>query len=466
MRSPIRTRIAPSPTGFPHIGTIYQTLFDYAFAHKHNGQFIVRIEDTDRSRIIADAEQVIYDSLDWFRLIPDESPEKGGPYGPYRQSERLDIYRKHAQELVNKEYAYYCFCTPERLEDMRRQQQEKKQSPMYDKRCLALRKDKIEANLRTGMPYIIRMKIPEDRIIAVEDVIVGTVEFDSNLIDHQVILKSDGFPTYHLAVVVDDHLMHITHVIRGREWLSSTPKHVLLYEFFGWDIPHYAHLPLILNPDGKGKLSKRHGHASVEYYRTAGYLPEAVLNYLSNIVWNHPKGKEIYPLEEFMLLFRLEDINSQGARFDVTKLDWMNGEYIRHVDTEDLVKRLKPFVPQNVRSDLLTLLVPIARERIKKLSEFSHYLKPFIAFHRSTLTSEMKRYVTYFLAAFSLLDYWNAKRLESVSRQVVQKEKMPIRDAFMALRLAATGERIGLPLFETFEILGKTEVLNRLKEAT
>ncbi len=240
----VRTRIAPSPTGYPHIGTIYQVLFDFAFAKKNQGKFIVRIEDTDRSRFVEGAEAVIYESLKWFGLEADEDSVKGGPFGPYRQSERLEIYKKYTEVLIEKDHAYYCFCSKERLEEMRRSQIQQKRAPMYDKACLNLSKTETGQRLAANSPGVVRMKIPQNRSIIVNDLIAGKVNFDSNTIDHQVIMKSDGYPTYHLAVVVDDHLMEISHIIRGKEWLSSTPKHILLYEYFGWEVPRFAHLHL------------------------------------------------------------------------------------------------------------------------------------------------------------------------------------------------------------------------------
>ncbi len=366
----IRTRIAPSPTGFPHIGTIYQVLFDYAFAKKNNGKFILRLEDTDRVRHVEGAEEVIKKALEWFDLVPDESPWKGGPYKPYRQSERLDIYQKYAQELIKKNHAYYCFCTRERLDEMRKKQTADKQMPKYDRTCLRLTKEEVEDRLKKNIPRVVRMKVPDDTTVAFTNLIMGEIKFDSNILDDQVILKSDGFPTYHLAVVVDDHLMEITHVIRGREWVSSTPKHFLLYQYFDWNPPVHAHLPLILSSDGKGKLSKRHGHASVEYYKNLGYLPEAVLNYLSNLVWYHPDNKEKYTREEFIKLFKLEKINSQGARFNLEKLDWMNGLYIRDMNDDLLQKNLVKFVGNKYPEDLVGKTVPLIKERIKKLSDY------------------------------------------------------------------------------------------------
>src|SRR3989344_5004498 len=368
----VRTRIAPSPTGFAHIGTIYQVLFDYSYAKKHGGEFIVRVEDTDRARFVEGAEKVIFDSLDWFNLSPDEDPIKGGPYAPYRQSERLDVYKKYIEQLIRQGDAYYCFCTKERLEQMREEQQKKGLPPMYDKHCLNLSEEEVKKNLGSGVDKVVRLKIPENEKIKVKDGIAGEVEFESNLIDHQVILKSDGFPTYHLAVVVDDYLMKITHIFRGTEWLPSTPKHVLLYKALGWEneIPTFVHLPLLLDPEGKGKLSKRQQSASVDFYKEEGYLPEAILNYLSNIVWNHPDGKEIYPRDEFIKLFEISDLQNKGARFDLQKLDWMNGEYIRAMSDEELAKRLQEFLVDHPAKDKILEVVPLIKERIKKLSDF------------------------------------------------------------------------------------------------
>lgn len=459
----VRTRIAPSPTGFPHIGTIYQVLFDYAYAKQHGGQFVLRIEDTDRARLVSGAEEVIYEALTWFGLQPDESPIQPGRVGPYRQSERLDIYAKHVQTLLKNNHAYYCFCTPERLVEMRQKQQLLKQAPMYDRFCLNLTSQEVNTKLDQKVPHVVRLKVPRDRKIAFDDLVAGHVEFDSNVIDDQVLLKSDGFPTYHLAVVVDDHLMHISHIFRGKEWISSTPKHVLLYEFFGWDMPAHGHLPLILNNDGKGKLSKRHGHASVDYYRQQGFLPEAVLNYLSNIVWHHPEEKEIYSLDEFIKLLDIKRVTSQGARFDLAKLEWMNGEYIRTKSTEELYPLVLPFIPVETNKELVMKLLPLARERMKKLTEFIHYLKPFTTYQQVQLEEKYRMLTADFANLLNTIQEWKTPQLEAAAKKHVLEYKLSMRDAFMALRLAVTGEKIGLPLFETFEILGKDEVMKRLR---
>ncbi|MEK9179558.1 MAG: glutamate--tRNA ligase, partial [Patescibacteria group bacterium] len=289
----VRTRIAPSPTGFPHIGTIYQAMLDRAYSLKNKGKFCIRIEDTDQSRLVQGAEQKIYEALDWFGLTEDESPRKGGNFGPYRQSERLPLYKKYAEELVKNEHAYYCFCTPERLDEMRKEQQKQGKSPLYDKRCRSLSVSETLKRVESGERHVIRMKIPNTGTITVPDNTRGDIVFSVEQVDDQVIMKSDGFPTYHLAVVVDDHLMEITHILRGSEWIPSFPKHKLLYDYFGWKMPIITHTPLITNMDGS-KMSKRHGHASVSWYQEEGFLPEAVLNFMSLLGWSHPEEKEIF----------------------------------------------------------------------------------------------------------------------------------------------------------------------------
>ncbi len=461
----VRTRIAPSPTGFPHIGTIYQILFDYAYAKKYKGKFILRLEDTDKKRFVEGAEEVLKKSIEWFNLIPDEDPWKGGKYAPYRQSERLEIYKKYVQELINKNHAYYCFCSRERLEEMRKKQIAEKKMPKYDKFCLNLTRDEVEKKLKNNIPYVVRMKIPDNRVVAFTDMILGEIKFDSNIIDDQVILKSDEFPTYHLGVVVDDHLMEITHVIRGREWISSTPKHILLYEFFGWKPPIHAHVPLILNTDGKGKLSKRHGHASVEYYRSLGYLPEAVLNFLSNLVWYHPGNKEIYSLEEFIKLFELEKINSQGARFNLQKLDWINGEYIRQTQNLKLKDLILQFYDNKLDENMVEKTVPLVKERMKKLSDYlplAEFL--FKKLEKSEVDlSTKKELIKKMHDVLLSVNDWNADVIGEAMQNLAKKEGVKTGEFFMTLRVAITGKKISPPLNESMEILGKEECLARLK---
>jgi glutamyl-tRNA synthetase len=459
----VRTRIAPSPTGFPHIGTVYQVLIDFAYARKYNGKFILRLEDTDRARLVDGAEEVIYETLAWFDLMPDEYPAKGGPYAPYRQSERLDIYKKYIQELIDKKHAYYCFCTRERLEQMRRDQEASKQAPMYDKTCLKLSDEEVVKRLNEGITHVVRMNVPANEKIVVHDLLSSGIEFDSNVIDHQVIMKSDGFPTYHLGVVVDDHLMEITHVFRGKEWVPSTPKHVLLYQFFGWEMPVHAHLPLILNEDGKGKLSKRHGHASVDYYRKRGYLPQAVLNYLSNIVWNHPEGKEIYSLSEFIQLFDITQITSQAPRFDLKKLDWVNSQYIRATTDADLLKLLTAFDPKVAELDEKQALsiIPLVKERMRVLSEFWSLAGFFFGKPESFEHPLKKELVDICKAALGFCE-WNHDAMEQAIRDASDKANLKARDVFMELRVAVTGKSVGPPLLESLELLGREETLSRL----
>jgi glutamyl-tRNA synthetase len=460
----VRTRIAPSPTGYPHIGTVYQVLFNYALAKQQGGKFILRIEDTDRARFVEGAEEVIYSSLTLFGLEADESPKVGGEVGPYRQSERLEIYKKYVDELLQKGHAYYCFCTKERLDEVRKAQMERKEPSRYDRNCLKLSQEDVEKNLADNIPHVIRMKIPDNETISFTDVMVGEVKFESNLIDDQVIIKSDGFPTYHLGVVVDDHLMGITHVIRGREWVTSTPKHVLLYRYFGWEMPIHIHLPLILNPDGKGKLSKRHGHASVDYYRSLGYLPQAVLNYLSNLVWCHPEGKEIYNLEEFIRLFDLNKMNSQGARFDLQKLDWMNGEYIRNMTAEPLFQQIVQFIGPDFNPDIVQKTIPLVRERIKKLSDYvplcEFLFKKPMSYEVDLLPK--KELFAKIHTALSTLSDWNALAIGKSLQQTAIDVGLKNSEFFMLLRVAISGKKISTPLNESMEILGKEECLGRL----
>ncbi len=461
----VRTRIAPSPTGYPHIGTIYQVLFDYIYAKQHNGKFIMRLEDTDRARFVPGSEDVIYNSLEWFGLNPDESPKIGGPYKPYRQSERLPIYQKYIQELISKKHAYYCFCTKERLDEMRKEQQAKKISPMYDKKCLHLSEEEVKKNLENKITHVVRMNVPENETITINDMIVGKVNFESNTIDHQVILKSDGFPTYHLAVVVDDHLMEITHIFRGREWLPSTPKHVLLYRYFGWKIPEHGHLPLILNSDGKGKLSKRFSHASVDYYREQGYLPEAILNYLANLVWFHEGGVEIYSLDEFIKLFDIKKIGSQGARFDLQKLDWINGIYIRNMKQEILNEKIMQFYKdKNLPNDIVSKTIPLIQERIKKLSDYFPMCEFFFKAPEKYEVDIIgkKDFFRQVSETLSQINDWKAIKIGEELASLAKKLEIKNSLFFADIRMVIAGKKISPPLNESMEILGKDECLTRL----
>lgn len=446
----VRTRIAPSPTGYPHIGTIYQSLFDWAYARKHEGKFVIRIEDTDRTRFVEDAEEAIFSAMDWFNLEEDESPRKGGPFEPYCQSERLGTYKKYAEQLVADGKAYYCDCTPERLDEMRKQMQQEGKSPMYDKHCRDLQKT-------SG---VIRLKIPEDTTIKVIDGIRGEISFESSTIDDQVLVKSDGFPTYHLAVVVDDHLMEITDVVRGEEWLTSTPKHWLLYEYFGWEKPNFYHTPVLRNPD-KSKLSKRHGHTNVVWYKEAGFLPEAILNFLALMGWSHPEEKEIFTLDEFIKLFDLKDLKPVGPIFDLQKLEWMNGMYMRDMDTAELVKRLLAFDPtlSEIDENQLMKLVEIAKSRMKTFAEFRGLINPFINPERFELDQDDEGLRMKLSEKLHSISEWNTENLIGVLKEFAGENNINFKKYYKIL----INQKAGLPLADVFAIIGKEKTLQLMQ---
>jgi len=465
----VKTRIAPSPTGYPHIGTIYQALFDWAYAKKYEGKFLVRIEDTDRERFMEGAEQKIYDALDWFGLTEDISPRKSDEFGPYRQSERLEIYQKYAHELVEKGHAYYCTITPEELEKLRQEKRAQKLAPVINE---TLRKQKHTKEDIEGSKYVIRMRMPDSETIIVHDEIRGDISFESNLIDDQVILKSDGFPTYHLAVVVDDHLMGITHVLRGEEWINSAPKHVVLYRHLGWEEPKWYHTSLLRNPD-KSKMSKRHSHTNVDWYRQEGYLPEGILNYLALMAWSHPDQKEIFSLEEFIRVFDFADMKAVGPAFDLVKLSWMNGEYVRRLQVEGfrlkVVGYLREFnmeayelVEKN--KDVFKKSLPLVQERIKKLSEYWELSKFY--YERPTRYEidvvQYKDQLAITHAKLQALSEWNAEKVGGVMQGACEELNMKKSEYFMMMRVAITGRKISPPLNESMELLGKEECLQRI----
>lgn len=469
-QKPVRTRIAPSPTGFPHIGTLYQALFDYAFAKKHGGQFVVRIEDTDRERFVEGAEEALYGALDWIGLTEDASSRKSDEFGPYRQSERLEIYKKHALELVEKGYAYQCFCTKERLEEVRNAQTAAKQPPMYDRHCADLDADIIKKNLSEGLDHVIRMKIPRGETIVCQDGARGEIAFDSNTIDDQVILKSDGFPTYHLAVVVDDHLMNITHLLRGEEWISSFPKHVILYRWFGWEMPQVFHTPLLRNPD-KSKLAKRHGHTSVTWYQEHGILPEALRNFLGLMGWSHKGESEVFPFDEFIATFEMKDLKAVAPIFDLTKLEWMNGEYIRMMSSEELTSRIVDYCNTYLNSiyseKLIAQTVPLVQTRLKTLKEYDSYCRFFIE-----TPQEYEKNVSDFAeaaqgAAALLAEIpdaeWKADLIGEKLQNYATEKGIGFGQFFMGMRLFISGKKVTPPLNESMEILGKEECVKRLQ---
>jgi len=459
MNTPVRTRIAPSPTGQDiHIGNLYTALINFIWAHKNGGQFIVRIEDTDRERYVEGAEKKILQSLREFGLEPDESPEKEGPFAPYRQSERLAIYHEFAEQLRKEGYAEFSYYPKEGAG--------KKKS--YDKQDAEKEKTTTTANppgdiqemIQRG-DWVLRLKIPHDKKITFRDEIRGDITFESNQISPQVLIKSDGYPTYHMAVVVDDHIMKINYVIRAEEWISSTPKHVLLYEALGFELPIFAHLPILRNPD-KSKLSKRKNPVWAMWYLDEGFLPEAVLNFLALMGWSHPEEKEIFSLKEFTELFELKDIKPVGPVFDLIKLRWMNQQYIQKMPDEQLEKRLKNFskVAEKMNPELLGKLLPLLKSRMEVLKDFDEQVKFFIEDQDVTPRSEDEKKVREQLSIqLAKLSEWKKDKIMEVFKEVLLENniRMPV------LYFLLTGKEKGLPLPESIEIMGKESTLQRLQ---
>jgi len=469
----VRTRFAPSPTGYVHIGSIYSIWLDYVVAKQVGGKFAVRIEDTDQKRLVDDAESKIWEALDWFGLTEDESPRKGGPYAPYRQSERLELYKKYALELIENGHAYYCFCTNERLDEVRKRMQKEGKPPMYDKHCRNLSKEESEQRIKNGEHYVIRLKVPENEKIIVKDLLRGDIEFDSNTLDDQVLLKSDGFATYHLAAIIDDHLMEITHAIRGEEWLPSAPKHMLVYRFFGWEPPIYVHTPTLRNPD-KSKLSKRKGHTNVGWYQEQGFLPDAIINYMSLLGWTHPEEKEIFDREEFIRIFKLEDLSPVGPVFDEVKLRWMNGKYVRELSEADFISWAKKFSDQQLSDEVWGKLTPLIRERVEVFSQIPELIAflnpdieidPEIVKKQSKQESEtIKKLLSDLKEKLNNLAEWTVLAIESAIRDLkgAYPDWKP-RDYFMTIRVATTAFPVTPPLFESIELLGKELVVRRIE---
>ncbi len=468
----IRTRIAPSPTGFDlHIGNAYTALINFVFAKKNHGQFIVRIEDTDQARKVEGSEERILQTLDWLGLKADESPLKGGPYGPYRQSERKEIYQQYAHQLVKKGLAYYCLCSPERLAQLRQQQQKEGKPPRYDKACRAKNYQLVDIK---DKKYVVRLKVPETGETCFDDLVRGRVCFKNSLIDDQVLLKSDGFPTYHLAVVVDDHLMKISHVIRAEEWLSSTPKHILLYQAFGWLVPQFAHLPILRNPD-KSKLSKRKNPVWVSWYKEQGFLPEAINNYLLTLGWSHLQDKTIFSLKDAIEKFSFSRISKTGPIFDLVKLTWMNGEYIRMMNDDDLGEKIYSFLNKKYDRVILMLIIPLIKERIKKLSEAEGFidfffttplLKPEMLIFKNKSAKQTALVLEKVLDKFGQLQPWEVQILHKAGNQLVTETGWKPVELFQLIRIAVSGKKITPPLFESLVILGKEETIKRLQKAS
>lgn len=468
--SDVRVRIAPSPTGDPHVGTAYIALFNYAFAQKNKGKFVLRIEDTDRVRYNPGSEAAILRSLKWLGLSWDEGPDCGGEYGPYRQSERSEIYKEYLDVLVKKESAYSCFCTSERLDLLRKRQLAGKQQPKYDRQCLSLSREEIEQRKKAGEAFVVRMKIPDGKT-AYEDALRGTTEFDNRQLDDQVLVKSDGMPTYHFANVVDDHLMKITHVIRAEEWISSTPKHVLLYRAFGWKEPAFYHLPLLRNQD-KSKISKRKNPTSLEYYQALGILPSAMMNFLALQGWSHPQEKDIFPIQEFIDQLDINKISLGGPIFDLKKLYWINGQHLRARSPEAWVETLKHFYFSTER---MVSLANLLQERMEVLTDFNKWSHAFFSFEvpleisRFPLTKVSKEdAIKHLRSIHDLIEAsheFTVENLDSLARVYAQQENIKTGTLFMLLRIAFYGNTESPPLFQGMTLMHKTVTLYRLTKA-
>ncbi len=474
-----RVRFAPSPTGYLHVGGLRTALYNFLFARNLNGKFILRIEDTDRNRFVEGAVENLMKTLHWIGLEYDEGPDCNDEFCPYMQSQRLEIYKKYANELIEKKKAYHCFCSTERLQELREEQQRQKlPQAKYDKMCLNLSKEEIEEKLKSGIPYVIRLDVPENIKIVFDDVIRKKVEFDSSNIDDQVLMKSDGYPTYHLANVIDDHLMKITHVIRGEEWLSSTPKHILLYNFFDWELPVFAHLPLLLNPD-RSKLSKRQGDVAVEDYQSKGYLKEALINFVSLLGWNAGDDREFYYLDELIKNFSLERVNKAGAVFDTQKLNWLNGEHLRKKTNQEILTLLREelsrsdFAKLDLSDSYLLLVIESMKERISFVKEIittaPYFFEAPIQYEEDIVkkrwTSDSSELLVELINIYIDLQNPQKEDYENGLKSLAESKQLGIGKLIHPLRIAISGMGNGPGVYDIAFIIGKDETIKRMQRA-
>jgi glutamyl-tRNA synthetase len=470
---PVRTRVAPSPTGDPHVGTAYVALINYCFARAHGGQFLLRIEDTDRARSTPESERAILESLRWLGLSWDEGPDIGGPHGPYRQSERSAIYATYAQQLIDAGHAFTCYCTPERLERLRETQRAEKTAPRYDGCCLRLSAAEIAANDAAGLPHVVRMKVPTEGVCVVNDLRRGPIEFAWKDVDMQVLVKSDAMPTYHLANVVDDHLMEITHVMRGEEWVSSAPKHVLLYEYFGWEMPALIHLPLLRNNDAnKSKLSKRKNPTSILFYDRMGYLPEALLNFLGILAGiTGPGGEEHFDLAYMARTFTLDHISIGGPVFDVAKLDWLNAKYVHALGPAALLERLRSWGFDRARVEAIAAL---ANERINRLSDFVPLVGFFFAgrlpvaadqFDGKLDRDNVRKLLAIAMWRFDTEPAFDKATVERILKAIAVEQGLKFKDVARTYYVAMTGSPTSVPLFDAMVLLGRDICRERFRSA-
>ena len=507
MDKKVRVRFAPSPTGGLHLGGVRTVLYNYLFARAHGGDFVLRIEDTDQNRFVAGAEQYIMDCLKWCGLEPDESPEKGGPFAPYRQSERKHLYYEFAQQLLDSGHAYYAFDTTDELEKMRKELKKYEHSvAQYDhntrmqmRNSLSLPADEVMKLLADGTPYVIRIKIPRNETVKLTDMIRGEVAFDSNLVDDKVLLKADGMPTYHLAVVVDDYLMKITHAFRGEEWLPSAPVHVLLWKYLGWEahMPLWAHLPLILKPDGNGKLSKRDGDRlgfpvfamnwtdpktgeTATGFREMGFMPQAFVNMLAMLGWNSGIEQEIFSLEELVSMFSIERVHKAGAKFDFEKAKWFNNQYIHHTDNETLAKLAAPYIEEGLKSlglgaevnrQLIERVVGLVKDRCTLLPDFwtqGHFFFATpatidVATIKEKWNDQKKQFLSDWATALQNLADWNEQAIEASCNELALQHGLKKGDVMLPLRIMLVGGKYGPGVFAIAEVIGKEETIKRIK---
>jgi glutamyl-tRNA synthetase len=469
----VRVRFAPSPTGSLHIGSVRTTLYNYFFARQNGGKLILRIEDTDQDRLVAGAIDSIYDGLAWLGVSWDEGPREGGPHAPYIQSERLPLYQKHAQQLVDSGAAYYCFCSKERLASVRAQQAARKEITRYDGLCRRIDPSEAAERAKTES-HVVRQKVPNEGTVAIDDLVFGRVEWPINTIEDQVLLKSDGFPTYHLAVVVDDHVMGITHIFRGEDWLPSTPKHVLIFRAFGWDLPPIAHFPNVLGPDGK-KLAKRHGATKVEEFKAQGYLPEAMVNYLALVGWSPGTEEEIFGVDELVQRWRMDQVHRAGGKWDKARLDWFNGMWIRRLAEDDLLGRLRDFLPPEWDPQIIRKALPLLRERMRTLAEARDQVEflfaepaPYEARLLVPKKKEPREALDLLVQSTVVLGHlqpFDHAAIRGAIEGIAAAQGWSLKDASHPLRVAITGRTIGLPLFESLELLGRERALARIERA-
>lgn len=467
----VRTRIAPSPTGDPHVGTAYIALFNMCFARQHGGQFILRIEDTDQVRSSSESEQQIYDALRWLGIEWDEGPDVGGPHGPYRQSERADIYKEHAKQLVDKGHAFPCFCSAERLNEVRAQQMADKQTPAYDGHCVHLEPAQAQQRIAAGESHVIRMKVPSEGVCVVNDMLRGSVEIGWDRMDMQVLMKADGLPTYFLANVVDDHLMGITHVLRGEEWLPSAPKLIKLYEYFGWEQPVLCYMPLLRNPD-KSKLSKRKNPTSITFYERMGYLPQAMLNYLGRMGWSMPDEREKFSLEDMIEHFDINRVSLGGPIFDVEKLSWLNGQWLRELSVEQFADAARQWA---FNSDYVMQIAPHVQGRVETFSQIAPLAGFFFSggvpltaellTHKKLNVDQVRQVLQITLWKLEALRQWDKDAITACINATGELLELKLRDIMPLMFAAITGQASSVSVLDAMAILGPDLTRFRLRQA-